>query len=422
MTDDPAVDTDAHSGQATIAAPPHGVLPAAPASTLSLSSSAAAAVPGRRRWPLLGDGAGAVSREGTASWPRRWLLLGGAGAVVAAVAAALALLPGGDPAPTSPSDVFTGLPAHQNPSGGASPSPGAAGEVGEVQGELMVDVPRPPAATGEAAAEAGPGRIGRPLVLHLSVDRLPSPSFGVTYQQLVRERQESLTFHGSTGAGDRLAGTTDGLTGTTDQLAGTTVRVGVTTQGWEPQIGAPTPVTVAGRPAVLTSSDGTTVIRWQDADGLWLQVVTTLDEPRALVFATGVRLDRAYRCVVPYRLTNLPDGMHADRCTMTFLAGETHTILDLTDGTSDLRLTSVPQQAPARLPAMDTTIGGHPARLSERTADGRRILEVTVDEGAGVLRATASGAYDAGVVRWILDDCVWTGGNTVAAWPASPLP
>ncbi|MEV0564972.1 hypothetical protein, partial [Dactylosporangium sp. NPDC050588] len=367
----------------------------------------------------LGGGAGAVFRAGTASWPRRWLLLGGAAAVAASVAAALALLPGGDPAPTSPSDVFTGLPAHQNPSGGASPSPGAAGAV---RGELMVDVPRPPAATGEAAEEAGPGRIGRPLVLHLSVDRLPSPSFGVTYQQLVRERQESLTFHGSTGAGDRLTGTTDQLTRTTDRLAGTTVRVGVTTQGWEPQIGAPTPVTVAGRPAVLTSSGGTTVIRWQDADGLWLQVVTTLDEPRALVFATGVRLDRAYRCVVPYRLTNLPDGMHADRCTMTFLAGETHTILDLTDGTSDLRLTSVPPQAPARLPAMDTTIGGHPARLSERTADGRRILEVTVDEGAGVLRATASGAYDAGVVRWILDDCVWTGGNTVAAWPASPLP
>ncbi|MEV0568023.1 hypothetical protein AB0I21_42560, partial [Dactylosporangium sp. NPDC050588] len=81
MTDDPAVETGAHSGHATTAGPARGVLPAAPASTLPLSSRAAAAVPGRRRWPLLG-GAAAVSRVGTASWPRRWLLLGGgAGAV-----------------------------------------------------------------------------------------------------------------------------------------------------------------------------------------------------------------------------------------------------------------------------------------------------------------------------------------------------
>lgn len=87
------------------------------------------------------------------------------------------------------------------------------------------------------------------------------------------------------------------------------------------------PTTVGGRPATLqrvtaemlstTRSDDrfSWVLRWQPVDGLYALVqVFQADKALAYAAAGAMRLDRAQRCVVPIRLTDVPAGATWTRC------------------------------------------------------------------------------------------------------------
>jgi hypothetical protein len=64
------------------------------------------------------------------------------------------------------------------------------------------------------------------------------------------------------------------------------------------------PATVGGLPAQAREERGTHVVRWQPLPGIWAQVQADgLDF--AISVAEMVRLDRVYRCAVPFRLVGL---------------------------------------------------------------------------------------------------------------------
>jgi hypothetical protein len=48
-------------------------------------------------------------------------------------------------------------------------------------------------------------------------------------------------------------------------------------------------------------------------------------------------------------------------------------------------------------------------------------MQVAVDQGDAVLSLTASGRYDPTLVRRIVAECDWTGGQDPATWPIDPF-
>ncbi|MDI6097118.1 hypothetical protein QLQ12_00660 [Actinoplanes sp. NEAU-A12] len=66
-----------------------------------------------------------------------------------------------------------------------------------------------------------------------------------------------------------------------------------------------------------SGESGNWTVRWQPAEGLWasLQILGT-DQAGLLAAAGGIRFDSAQRCVVPFRLTDLPAGMRTLSCSV----------------------------------------------------------------------------------------------------------
>jgi hypothetical protein len=68
---------------------------------------------------------------------------------------------------------------------------------------------------------------------------------------------------------------------------------------WDP--GA-TPARVGAQPAETREQNGYHVVRWQPRPGIWAQVMASRSPEFAIAVAEQVRLDRVYRCAVPFRL------------------------------------------------------------------------------------------------------------------------
>ncbi|WP_030437085.1 hypothetical protein [Actinoplanes subtropicus] len=261
----------------------------------------------------------------------------------------------------------------------------------------MTTVPTPPVVAGGVSAADSAAEVGRPLRLHLSLDRAPFPTDDAQYQQLIGARQELLTVDGTDhGRGREL-----------------TVRVGATTQDWEPLSGTHQAVVVGGRPGTLAGDARNVVLRWRAANGLWLQVAGARDAAEASAVAAGVRLDRTYRCAAPYRLPSLPATMKPESCSVVFHGGTAGSMLSVTDKTFSILVTT----EAGRVAQPNEKLGGRPARVVQHAGDGGApIMEVTVDEDGAVLSLTASGQYDPAVVRRIAADCDWTGGSDPSTW------
>ncbi|MER7474537.1 hypothetical protein [Micromonospora sp. NPDC000018] len=271
----------------------------------------------------------------------------------------------------------------------------------------MTVLPTPPVATGAATAVESADEVGRPLLLHLSLAELPFPIIGVQYQQLIDERQERLAINGVDNNG---------------QQREITVRVGANTKDFEPLAGERKAVRVAGRPGTfaLEKIDDRryAVLRWRAANGLWLQVAGARDQTDALTIAANVRLDRTYRCVVPYRLRSLPATMKPESCSMMFSGTTATSMLSVSSGTFNILFTTDSGQ----VRDANERIAGRPARVVEHPGDGgAQIMEVAVEQGGTVLSLTASGRYDPTLVRRIAAECEWTGGQDPGTWPIDPF-
>jgi hypothetical protein len=64
-------------------------------------------------------------------------------------------------------------------------------------------------------------------------------------------------------------------------------------------------VTVGGKQAEAISNGHVSAVRWQPVPGIWAQANTGIAVQPAIDVAEKLRLDRVYRCAVPFRLVNL---------------------------------------------------------------------------------------------------------------------
>lgn len=172
-------------------------------------------------------------------------------------------------------------------------------------------------------------------------------------------------------------------------------------------------VTVGGRPATLerqplvsqsgASSGGSKwALRWQPVDGLWVRIgfLGGDDREAVLGFPAGLRLDRAQRCAVPFRLGFGPPNASLDWCkvrlgrelgpgasdpavgliiaSQQFADGQGNTLV-----ISTLQLGRVEYQP-------NRTIAGRPAQFGT-TSDGSSYLTFADFDGLALTISTTGG-------------------------------
>ncbi|MFG2044911.1 hypothetical protein [Dactylosporangium sp. NPDC048998] len=335
---------------------------------------------------------------------RRLAIAAGAAFSVAAVGTAVALTTA--LLPTTAGGMPAAPPATTAvPSAAPSATPTTAAALPQTTAPPLL-----PPADGAPSALSDPAQVGRPWLVHLSMDVLPFPATVVHYQT------------STDGEWVQLQGE---LSGTPKTLSMLYVRLSRGTTDFEPLTGEQKSVVVDGRPGTFAydSRSGTGTLRWRLANGLWLQVYGQLDEAATLAVANGVRLDRTYRCAVPFRLPSVPAGTRAAACGTTFFGSERSTVMAIAIGDSYVSFTTELRNGSAA-GAANETLGGRRAQVLEHPGDGGHpILEIHMGMGGGVtLSMVAAGSYNRSVVRELAATLQWLGGDDPAAWPENPLP
>jgi hypothetical protein len=117
-------------------------------------------------------------------------------------------------------------------------------------------------------------------------------------------------------------------------------------------------------------------VRWQPGDGLWAQLdMYAADEGEALTAAAGVTFDETRRCVVPFKIHELPGSTGILGCTVTFgrQQGFAEGALIMGDGGNRWLTLRAERMPEGDLP--DGTLPAGPYRAA-RVADG--VLEIKV--------------------------------------------
>ncbi|MEV0806117.1 hypothetical protein [Micromonospora sp. NPDC050200] len=108
------------------------------------------------------------------------------------------------------------------------------------------------------------------------------------------------------------------------------------------------------------------ILRWRPGPGLYARVTTVAPDDRDLRTAVAaLRLDEAYRCAAPLRLTALPAGARLGRCAVTVInfpdsLDVQFTVLGSKEERLDVRLEYRSEIAGSRTEG-NRTIGGRPA-------------------------------------------------------------
>jgi hypothetical protein len=199
------------------------------------------------------------------------------------------------------------------------------------------------------------------------------------------------------------------------------------------------PATVGGRPATLVSTtypDGRYPVFglvWQAVDGLWVGMQTQTETGEAELWSdvAALHLDRAQRCVVPFRLTDLPPGATVLGCTAGVPAqGEKYAYSDILIGDghgnqADVGIGQISRPAgvtegnsPAPLPTPNRTINGHAVLWSSAGPTG-----FLSDDFNGVpLALTVQGNYGETEATRILAGMQISADLTdPTTWPSSPI-
>jgi hypothetical protein len=312
---------------------------------------------------------------------RRRRLMLASGAVVVIAAAALA--------------GVRSVVASRAPAPVAGPSPAAFS-------------PRPPVVEGarpvtDAAVELG----GDPGRFHLDVDELGE--------------WKDLSWS-SWGGYEELAGTME-------SGAKMTIEAGRKPDGLTWRAGPRWAVTVGGQPAEAVAADGSYLVRWQPIPDVWAQVETTSDDVHlAIDIAERLRLDRVYRCTVPFRLTGIATA-RVVKCENDYWIGE--------DG-----FWSASGQAWFQFgdgwPEYQVAVGrGVPVVVND-TVDGRAVEVIRPTNGSPIDGSPASvqirysydrwtayfwafGPADEGVVRSLVAAFVPVTDRDQNYWPSSPF-
>jgi hypothetical protein len=142
--------------------------------------------------------------------------------------------------------------------------------------------------------------------------------------------------------------------------------------------------------ALLSQADGMAQLRWQPALGVWAVVSVNGTAATVQQVAGALRLDRAYRCGVPFRLPVAEKETLVQGCTLT--VNPLGTEPTVTVGTPWWSVTVM--LSPSEI-TPTTTVGSYGADVTEHTGDGgKQVLEIDLAVGGGqTARFTAEGKY-----------------------------
>lgn len=185
----------------------------------------------------------------------------------------------------------------------------------------------------------------------------------------------------------------------------------------DPMSGTTRSVSVGGRPGTLVMSghDEYGQLRWQPVPGLWAQVQGPGAAADITRVAGLVSFDHVLRCVVPFRLTDVPAGARVQACSSVFEPrGAT--------GSATVHIgqyaVTVELDRFATLPDPTTTVNGRPAKVRQYPGDGgAQILQVDIDERDSVLDLLAEGRYDPTTVLALAAGVVLVDGQP-DGWPS----
>ncbi len=162
--------------------------------------------------------------------------------------------------------------------------------------------PRPPQVERVPSAADSPGVLGSdPTLFHLDLSDL---SGWKDLSWASRRSQETLTVTMQSG----------------DQLQ---IEAAQEPNQLDPSDGTTAAVTVGGKPGEAVATHGSHVVRWQPVPGIWTQVDAPGEVETAIAVAQKVRLDRVYRCAVPFRLTRVIPARMTECSTYYVVDGDT---------------------------------------------------------------------------------------------------
>lgn len=178
------------------------------------------------------------------------------------------------------------------------------------------DMPRPPLVEGAPTAVSAPSVLGSdPTLFHLDLTGfdLVHPERGHELAWSARAGYEDLRGWSPDAGGNfsvEASQSRDKLTGQAGEISSTEV-AGLPAEA----------VRLAPGTGNTNLPAGANALRWEAAPGVWAQVVVDGGPEAAMRIAERVRLDRTFRCAVPFRLTGLPDRARVIKCETWFASG-----------------------------------------------------------------------------------------------------
>jgi hypothetical protein len=318
---------------------------------------------------------------------------------------------------------------------GVSDAPGLAPP--STLARTRYQVPQLPLAVGEPGAAQRPDLVGSdPLLRHFGLDFSTWPVGAAVYSS--QEGTESIFAGGVSVTVSRVkekAAKEIDLTGVALLPAPTTLEPSPSPH--KPTI-TTNQIVFEGHPATLVSATFGSgrfphwALLWQPVDRLWvgLHVSTETGEDELWQEVAALRLDRAHRCVVPFRLTELPIGTHLISCTAGLpVAGDPYAYSEVQIGDGhgndvDVMVGQIfrsahpdgdGQHSLASLPPANRTVNGRPVYW-----DGQAYL---ADDWFGTpIRISAHGTYGEAEATRVLDGMrVAPSLTDPSTWPVIPI-
>ncbi len=228
----------------------------------------------------------------------------------------------------------------------AFPGPRGAPDRSATPATEVNRIPRPPLVTGAPVAAFTPTALGGdPTLFHLDVTGLRSWTSLRWTAMAGYEELRATSFEAGGELFVEASGSREKLPGLAGEINPTTVN-GVAAEAVRaiPGAGVPPP-------------RGDHAVRWEAVPGVWVQVVVQAGPEVALRMAERVRLDRTFRCVVPFRLTGLGDQVRVVKCETSFSGSFALGGIYLADGQRPVEY-YVGVDRPTRTPTTTDTVGG----------------------------------------------------------------
>jgi hypothetical protein len=190
--------------------------------------------------------------------------------------------------------------------------------------------------------------------------------------------------------------------------------------------GTTTAVTVGGKPGEAVAAHGSHVIRWQPVLGIWAQVDAPGDVDMAIAVAEKVRLDRVFRCAVPFRLDQVTSA-RMTKCS-TYYVTDGHTGSSSASGGVWFTIgadgpeyqVAVAKGDPSI--AVNDTIEGRAVRVVQPTGGNSALLEIDYPyDDQTAYFWVFYGPLDQGVFRSLVAKFAPLPDDDPQAWPSNPF-